>query len=142
MAKQTAKLFNTDQNTQDQTTNYWFNVSGENFALSFCKSKLQLLDCDGCPVDDCNDHDNVKQLLTAWLHTSSLEGKQVKKLNFRHSLKTMNAALAAHDEKVNHIMENGSSVYIIKLLTDGDWVTCGFYYSATDVAEYINKRNA
>jgi hypothetical protein len=54
----------------------------------------------------------------------------------------MNTELASHDEKVHHIMENGGSVYIVRVLTAGDWVVCGFYYRATDVAEYINKRNA
>jgi len=48
---------------QNATVNYWFNVEGEDFALSDCDGELRLLDCDGCPVEDCNDHDNVKQLL-------------------------------------------------------------------------------
>ena len=66
----------------------------------------------------------------------------MKKLNFRHSLKTMNLALDNHDEKVTHFMENGNSVYCVKELHLGGWITCGFYYSASDLAEYINKRNA
>jgi len=48
---------------QDKTINYWFNVDGEDFALSDCGSELRLLDCDGCPIETCNDHDNIKQLL-------------------------------------------------------------------------------
>ena len=48
---------------QDETVNYWFNVDGEDFALSDCNGELRLLDCDGCPIETCNDHDNIKQLL-------------------------------------------------------------------------------
>jgi len=48
---------------QNATVNYWFDVDGENYALSEFEGKLSLLDCDGCPIEDCNDHDNVKQLL-------------------------------------------------------------------------------
>jgi hypothetical protein len=59
----TASLINIDQNMQDETTNYWFDVNGESFALSDCNGDVQLLDCDGCPVEDCNDHDGIKQLL-------------------------------------------------------------------------------
>ena len=66
----------------------------------------------------------------------------MKTLNFRHSLRTMNLALAKHDEKVTHFMECGSSVYCVKELHRGGWRTCGVYYSASDLAEYINKRNA
>ena len=67
----------------------------------------------------------------------------MKTLNFRHSLKTMNLALIDHNEKVTHFMENGGNVYRVwESKVDGQWVTCGFYYSASDIAEYINKRNA
>ena len=67
----------------------------------------------------------------------------MKKLNFRHSLKAMNLALIDHDEKVTHFMENGGNVYHVwELVPEGKWVTCGFYYNASDIAEYINKRNA
>jgi hypothetical protein len=66
----------------------------------------------------------------------------MKTLNFRHSLKTMNSELIDHNEKINHFMENGCNVYHVVELTLGRWVTCGFYYSASDIADYINKRNA
>ena len=67
----------------------------------------------------------------------------MKTLNFRHSLKAMNLALKSHNEKVTHFMENGGNVYRVWELTVGaQWVTCGFYYSASDIAGYINKRNA
>ena len=67
----------------------------------------------------------------------------MKKLNFRHSLKAMNLALVDHNEKVTHFMEDGGNVYHLweKTLA-GNWVTCGYFYSASDIAEYINKRNA
>jgi hypothetical protein len=63
MANLTADYISTDQNFQDETTNYWFLVGGEIYALSDCNGELQLLDCDGCPFEECNDHDNIKQLL-------------------------------------------------------------------------------
>jgi len=66
----------------------------------------------------------------------------MKTLNFRHSLKTMNSELIKHDEKITHFMENGANVYHVSIFTQNKWVTCGFYYNASDVAEYINKRNA
>ena len=56
-------FINADINAQDETINYWFDVSGENYALSVNGGEMQLLDCDGCPVDPRNDHENVKQLL-------------------------------------------------------------------------------
>ena len=62
----TVAFIDADQNFQDETTNYWFLVDGESFALSDCNGEVQLLDCDGCPVDDCNDHDGIKQLLVSF----------------------------------------------------------------------------
>ena len=58
----TANYITTDVNSQDGT-NYWFEVNGENYAISEFENELRLLDCDGCPIEDCNDHDNIKQLL-------------------------------------------------------------------------------
>ena len=70
-------------------------------------------------------------------------GNIMATLNFRHSLKTMNWALIGHNEKITHYMEGGRNVYHIwGEDLDGRWVTCGYFYSASDVAEYINKRNA
>ena len=55
----------------------------------------------------------------------------------------MNLALVNHGEKVTHFMENGDNVYRVwELTVDEQWTTCGFYYSASDIAEYINNRNA
>jgi hypothetical protein len=60
---ETAKFITTDVNAQDGTINHWFEVDGESYALSESDQGLTLLDCDGCPVEDCNDHENIKQLL-------------------------------------------------------------------------------
>ena len=52
-----------DQNWQDETTNYWFLVDGESYGISDSNGEQRLLDSDGCPVEDCNDHDGIKALL-------------------------------------------------------------------------------
>ena len=52
-----------DQNFQNETTNYWFTVNEENYCISDCNGELSLLDCDGCPILACNDHDSIKDLL-------------------------------------------------------------------------------
>lgn len=38
-----------DQIWQNETTNYWFQVDGEGWAISDCNGVISLLDCDGCP---------------------------------------------------------------------------------------------
>ena len=40
----------TDRYWQNETTTYWFNVDGEQWAISDCNGDYLLLDCDGCPV--------------------------------------------------------------------------------------------
>lgn len=40
----------TDQNWTNETTIYWFNVDGDQWAISDCNGDYSLLDCDGCPV--------------------------------------------------------------------------------------------
>lgn len=52
-----------DQIWQDETTNYWFEVDGINWAILDNNGEIKLLDTDGYPVEDCNDHDNIKDLL-------------------------------------------------------------------------------
>ena len=44
-----------DQVWVSETTNYWFDVDDEQWAISDCNGELTLLDCDGCPVasEDC-----------------------------------------------------------------------------------------
>lgn len=46
---------------QNETTNYWFNVDGENYAISDCNGELTLIDRDGCPADVKDN--NIKDLL-------------------------------------------------------------------------------
>tara|TARA_R110000737_G_scaffold228131_1_gene242260 strand:- start:82 stop:303 length:222 start_codon:yes stop_codon:yes gene_type:complete len=62
MTTRTANHITTDVNAQNGT-NYWFEVNGEEYALAEVEDGFRLLDCDGCPIEDCNDHDNIKQLL-------------------------------------------------------------------------------
>ena len=59
----TAEYVTTEQNYQEETTTYWFLVGEDSFALQDCNGELKLLDSEGYPVEECNDHDNVKQLL-------------------------------------------------------------------------------
>ena len=55
-----------DQIFADETTNHWFSVDGENYAISDSGvEELKLLDCDGCPVEECNDRDGIKDALIA-----------------------------------------------------------------------------
>ena len=66
------------------------------------------------------------------------------KLNYRHSLKTMNEQLAKHNEKVVVFGQAGNIVHKIRGANDTDGKltkTCGYFYNAKDCAEYINKRN-
>ena len=66
------------------------------------------------------------------------------KLNFRHSLKTMREQLAIHNETIVVYGEAGKIVHQIREANDIDGKltkTCGYFYSATTCAEYINKRN-
>ena len=59
------KFIEKDQIFQNETTNYWFEIDGESWAISDCNGMLTLLDCDGAPVEECNDRDGVKKLLVA-----------------------------------------------------------------------------
>ena len=68
----------------------------------------------------------------------------MQKLNFRHSLKTMNKTLSAHNEKVFCYWQAGKTVFKIKesdIETGKITKTCGVYYSANDCVNYINARN-
>ena len=59
-----AKIICIDQHWAEECTNYWFDVNGENYAVSDCNGVLRLLDCDGCPVEACNDHGGLLEILT------------------------------------------------------------------------------
>lgn len=57
------KPLSIEQDYQDETTRIWFNVDGEAFAIADSCGELSLIDSEGHPVDDCNDHDRVKDAL-------------------------------------------------------------------------------
>jgi len=48
---------------QNETTKYWFDVDGEKYCVADKGGDLSLLDSEGYPIEDCNDHDNIKDLL-------------------------------------------------------------------------------
>ncbi|MCK5602768.1 hypothetical protein KAR91_12885 [Candidatus Pacearchaeota archaeon] len=53
-----------DQDWANETTRYWFSVNGENYCMADNNGSVSLLDSEGYPIDDCNDHSNIKDLLT------------------------------------------------------------------------------
>ena len=68
----------------------------------------------------------------------------MKTLNYRHSIETMNAYLASHNERVTHTMQAGKDLFTVSEKVEGldyEWRTCGFFYKAGDVAKYINSKN-
>lgn len=46
-----------DQNWQDETTFYWFNVGNETIGVSDCNGEMSIVDEDCCPIntDDCGN---------------------------------------------------------------------------------------
>lgn len=52
-----------DQIWQDEQTRYWFSVDDTNYCIADTCGIIQLLDEDGCTIEDCNDHGNIKELL-------------------------------------------------------------------------------
>ena len=71
-------------------------------------------------------------------------------LNYRHSLKSMNRELSKHEMRFtcvgeNHNQSNRTCItYILKEInteTGRMTQTCGYYYSASDAVEFINKLN-
>ena len=68
------KLIESCGNQGANYVNHWFEVDGVSWGLSICDDskysidnfevgKITLLNCDGCPVEPINDHDNVKHAL-------------------------------------------------------------------------------
>ena len=56
--------FNEKENSQaNDTTRYWFEVDGADYCIADKNGDLSLLDCDGCPIEECNDHDGIKDAL-------------------------------------------------------------------------------
>ena len=46
------KYLGKDQNIQDETTVYWFDIDGETYGVAECGGQSQVLDCDGAPLVD------------------------------------------------------------------------------------------
>lgn len=65
------------------------------------------------------------------------------KLNYRHSLKSMNEQLSRHNEIVFVYGQAGKIVHEIREPNESGELkqTCGVFYNAKDCAEYINGRN-
>lgn len=61
--KQNIKPVSIEQNHQDETTLVWFNVDGEDYAIADTNGAKTLLDSEGYPIDDCNDHKGIKEKL-------------------------------------------------------------------------------
>ena len=51
----------------------WYEVNGESWGLTIAEQRL--IDCDGCPVEDCNDHDRIKDLLIEFSESSEQESE-------------------------------------------------------------------
>jgi len=61
------KKISTDRDAQNETTVTWFDVGGESWGIANNNDgSIQLLDSDGCPIEDCNDHNNIKSTLLAY----------------------------------------------------------------------------
>lgn len=58
-----------------------------------------------------------------------------KRLNYRHSLQTMNKALATKNYKFAYYVQSGKPTF--ELLENGK--TCGFFYCAKDAAQIVNN---
>ena len=67
------------------------------------------------------------------------------KLNYRHSLTTMRESMLDFNETFSYVMEAGTPLFTVKEMnpeTGKLTKTCGHFYCAGDMADYINKRNA
>ncbi len=68
----------------------------------------------------------------------------MKKLNYRHSIETLNKNLESRGEWITYAMQDGKPLYTLHEKIDHPSCnsrTCGYFYSATDAAEYVNKVN-
>ena len=53
----------------------WYEVNGESWGLTIDEDEQRLIDPDGCPVLDCNDHDRIKDLLIEFSESSEQESE-------------------------------------------------------------------
>jgi len=59
----------------------------------------------------------------------------MKTLNYRHSLQTMQKQAEKHGYRVGFIMSCGQPIWTVS----ENNVICGYYYTATDIADFINR---
>lgn len=52
-----------DQDWQNETTRYWFSVNDESYCIADSNGETSLLDSEGYPIEECNDHDGIKAAL-------------------------------------------------------------------------------
>ena len=58
------KPLSIEQDYQAETTRVWFSVDGEEYAIADNFDEgISLLDSEGYPIDDCNDHEGLKDAL-------------------------------------------------------------------------------
>lgn len=57
------ELTTKEQIWQEESTRYWFNVDGEEYAINDNCGDLTLLDHEGYPIEECNDHKNIMAAL-------------------------------------------------------------------------------
>jgi len=60
---------------QDEQIRYWFEVAGEGYCLCDEKGALNLEDSEGYPIEECNDHDGIKNALIAAVAYAHLKGE-------------------------------------------------------------------
>ena len=53
-----------DQNYQDETTIYWFNVDGELWGISDTNGERKLVDFENYPYDDSQLFDELSNMIT------------------------------------------------------------------------------
>lgn len=52
-----------DKVGQSEQSNYWFDVDGDQYAIADNCGETKLLDSEGYPIEECNDHDRIKDAL-------------------------------------------------------------------------------
>ena len=52
-----------EQDWSNETTRYWFEVDKDYYCIADQNGELTLLDSEGYPIEEQNDHDKIKQAL-------------------------------------------------------------------------------
>jgi hypothetical protein len=63
----TVKFLEKENDYNNETTRYWFNIDGVNYCLADQYVEIQLLDSEGYPIDPYNDHENILDTLKTLL---------------------------------------------------------------------------